>query len=254
MFSVDHLNSLRLAELEVVRRFLPPRARILEIGAGTGRQGMELRKLGYDVAMIEIESSDYSSNRLCEITNYNGRDIPFGDADFDVVFSSNVLEHVPELGYLHGEIKRVLKPDGYAIHVVPTHIWRFWSILTVLPAAVHRVFALRNEFLLKSFSKTEIKRVIRAAAMAARHLGGAFIQHRHGERGNVLSELRLFHPSWWRKNFKASGYLITHEEPVGLFYTGSMAMGEKLPIEQRRRLASALGSACELFVVVPAIR
>jgi ubiquinone/menaquinone biosynthesis C-methylase UbiE len=254
MFSVEHLNRLRLAELEVVRRFLPPQARILEIGAGTGRQGMELRKLGYEVAMIEIESSDYLSNRLCEITNYNGRDIPFGDAAFDVVFSSNVLEHVPELGYLHREISRVLKRDGYAIHVVPTHFWRLWSIFTVLPAAVQRVLALRNQFLFKSFSKAEMQRVIGVVAMAGRHLAGAFIQRRHGERGNVLSELRLFHPSWWRKNFKSNGYLITHEEPVGLFYTGSMALGEKLRIEQRKRLAAALGSACELFVVVPAVR
>jgi ubiquinone/menaquinone biosynthesis C-methylase UbiE len=254
MFSVEHLNRLRLAELEVVRRFLPPQARILEIGAGTGRQGMELRKFGYDVAMIEIESSDYLSNRLCEITNYNGRDIPFGDAAFDVVFSSNVLEHVPELSYLHREISRVLKRDGYAIHVVPTHFWRFWSIFTVLPAAVQRVHALRNQFLLKSFSKAEMQRVIGVVAMTGRHLAGAFIQRRHGERGNVLSELRLFHPSWWRKNFKSNGYLITHEQPIGLFYTGSMALGEKLRIEQRKRLASAFGSACELFVVVPAVR
>ena len=254
MFSVNHLNRLRLAELEVIRRFLPPRARILEIGAGTGRQGLELRELGYDVAMIEIASSDYSSERLCEITDYNGRDIPFSDADFDVVFSSNVLEHVPELDYLHKEIRRVLKCDGYAIHVVPTHFWRMWSILTVLPVALQHIFALRRQFLPRDFSRAEIKRVITVVTKAARHFGGIFIQRRHGERGNVLTELRLFHPSWWRKNFRTNGYRISHEEPMGLFYTGSMAMGEKLPIARRKRIASALGSACELFVVVPAIR
>lgn len=254
MFSLEHLNRLRLAELEVVRRFLPPQARILEIGAGTGRQGVELRKLGYDVAMIEIESSDYLPNRLCEITDYNGRDIPFADAEFDVVFSSNVLEHVPELNYLHREIRRVLRPGGYAIHVVPTHFWRLWSILTKPPEAVQRIFALRGEFLIRSFSKAEIDRIAGVTLRAARHFAGAFLQRRHGERGNVITELRLFHPSWWRKNFKANGYLITHEEPVGLFYTGSMAIGDKLHLVQRRRLASVLGSACELFVVAPTVR
>jgi ubiquinone/menaquinone biosynthesis C-methylase UbiE len=253
MFSVDHLNRLRLAELDVIRRFLPPRARILEIGAGTGRQGLELRKHGYDVAMIEIESSDYLSERLCEITNYNGRDIPFADAEFDIVFSSNVLEHVPELDQLHKEIRRVLKSNGFAIHVVPTHSWRLWSILTVPPAAFQHIYALREGFLPHALSRAEIQRVMKVIVKAARHLGGIFMQRRHGERGNVLSELRLFHPSWWRKNFRANGFFVRHEEPVGLFYTGSMALGEKLSIAQRKRIASALGSACELFVVVPAL-
>ena len=251
MFSVNHLNSLRLAELEVIRAFLPPQARILEIGAGTGRQGLELRKLGYDVAMIEIASSNYLSDRLCEITNYNGRDIPFEDTAFDVVFSSNVLEHVPELDHLQQEIKRVLKRGGCAIHVVPTHIWRFWSLLTVLPAAFQQIFALRGQSFPRDFSKTEAERVVGVLAQAARHFGGAFMQRRHGERGNVLTELRLFHPSWWRKHFHNNGYQVRHEQPVGIFYTGSMALGDKLPIAQRKRIAAVLGSACELFVVVP---
>lgn len=252
MFSVEHLNRLRLAELEVVHRYLPPRGRILEVGAGTGRQGLALRRLGYDVSMIEIESSNYSSDRLCEITNYNGRDIPFGDAEFDVVFSSNVLEHVPELDYLHAEIRRVLKHDGYAIHVVPTHFWRLWSSLTVMPAALQHLFAIRRELLPRAhLSRGEKNRLAGVWRAALRLCAGALFQRRHGERGNVLTELWFFHPSWWRRNFVANGYSIKHEEPVELFYTGSMFMSDKLPMAWRKGLARMLGSACEIFVVAP---
>lgn len=80
MFSVEHLNRLPSAKLESVLRLLPQRPRILEIGAGTGRQALELRSCGYEVPPIEIASSDYSSDRLCEITNCDGRHISFGGA------------------------------------------------------------------------------------------------------------------------------------------------------------------------------
>lgn len=251
MFSLEFLNRLRLAELRVLSRFFPPQARVLEIGAGTGQQGLQLRQQGFDVQMIDIESSNYTQRRLCEITNYNGRDIPFADDEFDVVFSSNVLEHVPDLSYLHSEIRRVLKKDGFAVHVVPTHIWRIWSIFTALPVALQRLYAMRAELLPHALSHDETKRIIAALARAARIMGSAVVQRRHGERGNIFSELRLFHPSWWRRNFATNGYRIRRQMPVGIFYTGGMLFGPKLSLERRERIASLLGSACELFVVEP---
>ena len=64
------------------------------------------------------------------IKDYDGRTIPLPDASVDVVFSSNVLEHVPDLSRMHAEIRRVLAPGGICIHVVPTHTWRLWTTLT----------------------------------------------------------------------------------------------------------------------------
>src|ERR1017187_5176957 len=147
MFSVEHLNRLRSAELESVLRLLPHRARILEIGAGTGRQTLDLRSRGYDVAPIEIASSRFSSDRLCEITNYDGRHIPFGDAVSNVVYSSIVLEHVRDVSLMHTEIRRVLRRGGIAIHVLPTHRWRLWTTATAFPAALQHVATLGSELL-----------------------------------------------------------------------------------------------------------
>src|SRR4051812_39479237 len=117
MFSVDHLNNLRLAELEQAMPHLPPGSRILEIGAGTGQQARALQERGHDVAAIELETSGYTGHRIFPITDYDGRHIPFADGTFDVVFSSNTLEHVPHLAELHREIHRVLKPGGRCIHI-----------------------------------------------------------------------------------------------------------------------------------------
>lgn len=45
--------------------------------------------------------------------------LPFGDSEFEVVHSNQVLEHVPNMIGLIGEIHRVLKPGGLMFARVP---------------------------------------------------------------------------------------------------------------------------------------
>jgi hypothetical protein len=98
----------------------------------------------------------------------------------------------------------------------------------------------------------ELQRLRRAWYQTARRVGGACLQRRHGERGNLLSELWLFHPSWWRNSFTANGFTVVHDEPMQLFYTGNMLLGPHLDRSRRTRLARWLGSACHLYKVTPA--
>ncbi len=46
-------------------------------------------------------------------------DIKYPDATFDVIYCSHVLEHVPEDRVAMRELRRVLKPNGWAILLVP---------------------------------------------------------------------------------------------------------------------------------------
>jgi SAM-dependent methyltransferase len=251
MFSVEHLNVLRSIEIErIAAHFRPQGARILEVGAGTGQQALELSKRGFAVEAIEIPSSNYVQNRLFSITDFDGRHIPFADASFDIVFSSNVLEHVPDLVQMHKEIRRVLRPSGYAVHVLPTHAWRFWTTVSAIPTALQYAgtigHGLRPHW---PCNGHEIKRLFGAWLLAARHLLAPLAQRRHGERGNIISEIWLFHPSWWRQNFRANGFDIIRDEPMGLFYTGNMTFNKRWSIAKRGQLAKWLGSACHIFEI-----
>jgi len=252
MFSIDHLNRLRRAEIEFLVSHLFKGARILEIGAGTGQQASDLATRGFDVVAIEKYDSQYACHRVFPIENYDGTNIPFDNDSFDIVFSSNVLEHVEDLAQINKEIRRVLKPGGYAVHIMPTPSWRFWTTLSAVPAALEYVWNLRTEIVpLRFFSRAETLRLAKAWVRVALHLAAPLAQRRHGERGNIISELWLFRPNWWRKTFRKNGFEIVSDEPMGLFYTGHMVFGENWSLKKRASVAPLLGSACHLFRVRP---
>jgi SAM-dependent methyltransferase len=252
VFSLDHLDALRRAELDTIASFFPTGARILEIGAGTGKQALELQRRGFEVTAIEVADSNYAAHRVFPIKDYDGRTIPLRDGSVDLVFSSNVLEHVEHLSRMHAEIRRVLAPGGACIHVLPTHTWRFWTTLTSYLEAISFFVSSVPQLLPQSVpSATEMRRLRAAWYRTARHTVGLCFPRRHGARGNVVSELWLFHPRWWRRNFQDNGFAVIAEGPVGLFYTGEVLLGLRLGLAKRKRLARVLGSSCHFFKLVP---
>ncbi len=253
MFSIQHLATIRTAEIERIVGHLSPGARILEIGAGTGEQAAALQRRGFEVTAIEMGESGYAGDRIFPIIDYDGRTIPLPDASVDIVFSSNVLEHVPDLARMHAEIRRVLHPSGYCVHVMPTHAWRLWTTLSSYPDAVVSLVAAVPDLVPHALpSGAELRRLGHAWHRTARRVIGTCLPCRHGERGNIVSELWLFQPSWWRKNFTDNGFVVIHDEPMELFYTGNMLLGSRLGLRRRTQLARALGSACHFFKVAPA--
>lgn len=248
MFSIEFVNQIRGWELDRIARHFRPGARILEIGAGTGQQALALAERGFAVEAIELASSEYSASRVFSVTDYDGVSFPFPDCSFDFVFSSNVLEHVPDLPRLHAETLRVLKPGGRAVHVLPTPSWRFWSIISHLAIAAQYI-RMQKKWLLPR--RTTLREFRVAWSIVGSRLLWAVDQHRHGVRGNPISEIWIFRAGWWRRNFLSNGFEIEQCSPMGLFYTGHFAMEQKLGAEARMRLARYLGSACRIFVLRP---
>lgn len=234
MLDFEYINALRLAELDVIGSYLAPGKRILEIGAGSGAQALDLSRRGLDITAVDVPSSDYAQNRVYPVTDYDGVTLPFDDGSFDLVYSSNVLEHVPDLPQLHREIARVLRAGGECVHVLPTHAWRFWTSAVLLPAVLRKMIPGGREGFIGGAR--------RSASAALR---------RHGERGNVLSELWFFSPRWWRRHLRENGFEIVEERPIGLFYTAEGLFALKLPLERRRALSRTLGSATHLFRLRP---
>jgi SAM-dependent methyltransferase len=66
---------------------------------------------------IDYLSADLASPRA--MVKMDITDIQYPDSSFDVVFASHVLEHIPDDVQAMRELRRVLRPDGWAVLQVP---------------------------------------------------------------------------------------------------------------------------------------
>lgn len=245
MLSLEHLESIRKREIEMVLPLIRPGSVVLEIGAGAGWQARILADHRCSVSAIDVPGGYYDGNRVWEIVNYDGVHIPFPDASFDVVFSSNVLEHIPDIEAFLTEIGRVLKAEGVAIHMLPSGNWRWWSNLTYYPFLLREILTkLRGGVV--SGGDHERPAAPRSFGRLVKRL---FIAPRHGEQGNALSEIYSFSRFRWSRLFRATGWEIERYFPNHLFYTGYSAFDSVLSMTTRTRLSQFLGSAGHVFVL-----
>lgn len=94
--------------------------RVLEIGTGVGTDARTMIGLGADYCGINVDAGSCEATRRAlevfgltgEVRQGSATDIPFGDAEFDVVYSFGVLHHIPDVHRAIKEIRRVLKPGG----------------------------------------------------------------------------------------------------------------------------------------------
>jgi SAM-dependent methyltransferase len=245
----SHLEQIRLAELARAMAWMPAGARVLEIGAGTGWQARRLAAAGFDVTAIDVADSNYRRARVWPIIDYDGRRIPAEDASFDVVFSSNVLEHVDDVRCFLPETARVLRPGGRAVHLVPSATWRLWTSLTHYPYVIGRLIALTAPRTADSCCEGAQGEGAASGGGRASMLRKVLWSQRHGETGNALTELYFFSRRRWRRLFDETGWTVDAVGGNELFYSGYSIIGGSLSIEARSRLSRYLGSSCHLFVL-----
>lgn len=247
MFNVDQLHVLRDAELNLLLQDIPADSLILEFGAGTGRQAKALASMGYNVDAIDLADSNYAVDRVYSVRDYDGIHIPLPDHSVDVIFSSNVLEHVEDLETIFGEFKRVTRPAGFGIHLMPTPSWRFWTFVTGAINSLLILVQLPKNFVSPPNGQSRSYTLMRNI----RSIVGGLLPRGHGTSFEGLSEFWTFSERRWRKTFKKNGFFVDHVRPTGLFYTGMMLFGRRLSVAQREGLSKLLGSACNVYLIRP---
>jgi len=100
--------------------------RALDVGCGDGWYTAQMVEAGGAVTGLDYSERAIGFARLlvpgASFKNVSAAEIPFEDKSFDIVFSIQVLEHIPpeELPRAVGEIARVLKNGGRAVISVPS--------------------------------------------------------------------------------------------------------------------------------------
>jgi SAM-dependent methyltransferase len=100
--------------------------RVLDLGCGAGRFVAALRDAGADAVGVDIASAALERARRVapgadlRLLEHDGS-IPLAHASVDVVWCSEVLEHVADVGHTLLEARRVLRPGGRLLVTVPFH-------------------------------------------------------------------------------------------------------------------------------------
>jgi ubiquinone/menaquinone biosynthesis C-methylase UbiE len=245
-FNVAHRKIIRERELAHIVSLLPAGAHVLEIGAGAGWQARRLSERGFSVTAIDIQQSRYHAIQEWPVIDYDGRRIPLPDRSVDVIFSSNVLEHVPHIHEFMHEMRRVLAPGGSAIHIMPTTLWRLLTSAFFYPYRIKALF-VGGSSKDSSISSEESK----PQRSIWKKLRNGIFPTRHGERGTVLTELYYFSSYFWCSAFSRGGWKVSRMFGTGLLYSGYRVFGAAISIAARERLAGILGSSCRVYVVQP---
>jgi SAM-dependent methyltransferase len=154
-----------------------PGERVLDLGCGAGRFVGALRDAGIDAVGVELAEAALTRARR----NVPGADLrlvapdgslPLGHGEVDLVWCSEVLEHVPDTIAFLTEIRRVLRRGGRLVLSVPDHGRVKRTVLALTHYDAHYDPLGQH---LRFYTRRSLGRVLRAAGfedVALTPLGG----------------------------------------------------------------------------------
>jgi len=170
--------------------------RVLDVGSGFGRHVYECARRGARVVALDyaadevvqtrdtlaamVEAGEITADRLVGVLRGDARRLPFADATFDVVITSEVLEHVQDDVAAIAEMVRVLKPGGRFAATVPA--WFPETVNWKLSDEYHAPKSPGGH--VRIYTRTELRAKLTAAGL---RVDGSHRAH------------ALHSPYWWLK-------------------------------------------------------
>lgn len=98
----------------------------LDIGCRDGYWSDRLKTKGYFMTSLDL-----NPQYIGAITHNAEDNLPFDNKSFDLVWCTEVIEHLHNPKRLLNEIDRVLKPDGQVILTTPNSGWWFYAVSSI---------------------------------------------------------------------------------------------------------------------------
>jgi len=175
---------------------LAPGDKVLDVGAGFGRHVFECARRGADVVALDyaedevvqtratlggmVDAGEIDVDRFKGVLRGDATRLPFDDGSFDVVITSEVLEHIQDDVAAIAEMVRVLKPGGMFAATVPA--WLPEKINWMLSDEYHAPKSVGGH--VRIYSATELKAKLATAGL----------EDRGSHRAHALHS-----PYWWLK-------------------------------------------------------
>ncbi|MCK4303911.1 MAG: methyltransferase domain-containing protein, partial [Candidatus Eisenbacteria sp.] len=149
--------------------------KVLEVGAGSGRDSIEIARRGAEVFLVDYvmsafgviraqaESAGVGVHCVCA----DARALPFREGAFDLVFHQGLLEHFRDPTALLRENHRVTCRGGYCLIDVPQRFHPY-TIAKHLMIALGRWFAGWET----EFSPSDLRRLVSSVGFEVCRIGG----------------------------------------------------------------------------------
>lgn len=230
--------------------------RVLDLGCGMGRHTFEALLRGADVVACDLGRAEVTAVRdtiaalaaeagpgaagpvMGATVQGDGARLPFGDAAFDRVIASEVLEHVPDDQAACAELARVLKPGGRLAVTVPA--WWPEKICWMLSDDYHAPAAEGGHV-----------RIYRKRRLAWR-LAAAGLAPGRSHRAHALHS-----PYWWLRCAVGPNRAVGESRPVRAYHRlleWDIVKRPRLTRTVERALNPVLGKSLVLYAAKPALR
>ena len=268
----DHLSDLdrckpwpryyhfRAQEMDLVEKQcrLPQGGTMLELGCGNAFHSYLLSErfdtcIASDLHQEDARTHTIGLERARTLADILGFDrlqivaataerLPFATGSIDFVFSSNVLEHVPDRLATVAEIYRVLRPGGMCLTIVPAAMERVYNLPVSYVRIIHSIaLGLREHIRQQGTSSVAdcglpsnggaapLRRSFlrKALGFPARHYPGFPFPKPHGEYDSSTEEFLAHRPGQWEALFRTQPFtfrsrfttiLAPHVLGMGLSY------------------------------------
>jgi SAM-dependent methyltransferase len=108
----------------------------LELGCGSGHHSRQLTyyckhltATEYDAAKITACETEKISFAAADAQNLS----EYASGSMDLIYSSNMIEHLPRVDNCLRECSRILKEGGIIVHTVPNRTWKLFHLLMFFP-------------------------------------------------------------------------------------------------------------------------
>jgi 2-polyprenyl-3-methyl-5-hydroxy-6-metoxy-1,4-benzoquinol methylase len=225
MLSSDWTHYCRSLEIERIKTLIDGQPisdpKILEIGAGDGYMSKALSEAGFNVT--SIDPAPRKPLRY-DVRKMDAYDLKFDRSSYDIILSSNVLEHILDLPKAFSEMKRVLKNGGIMIHAVPTVHCNMATMLLQPIAYFRNIFLLLSGRLKVKVNKNRTKLsqfLICSYKVAANILNPLrfIVAKGHGASKNRFWALYIWRRAHWRRIFCENGLEVGSIERVAYLYS-----------------------------------
>jgi SAM-dependent methyltransferase len=255
---IANLHLLRGREIERIFSNCPRKyfGSGLEIGAGDCFQSGLLSEYVERLTVTEYseewlkdkKDSGRITHMACDAEKIGGY---FPEKTFDLVYSSNVLEHLPRPELALEGIRKILKDDGITVHSVPNRLWKFSHLLLFYPHLL--LYAVE-----KALEPGYLSRKIMRPAKPEQKTGPAaelpnnpkterpfkiFSPMPHGVSATHWEEFRNFGKKRWLDKFRKAGFDVLKVEK------GELSSPFGFGWNALRKLLSGLGLASEYIFI-----